>query len=133
IPIAETKVEIQGEVKRNGIFELKQGETFSDLISFAGGFSEQAFRENINITRNTAKERKLLTVDQNAFDSYSLQNGDLVNVNAILDRYENRIEIIGAVFRPGEYALDESSKTLKGLIQKADGLREDAFLDHAIL
>ena len=133
IPFFEKKVEINGEVKRKGIFELKENDNFKDLLSYSGGFSEQAYTATININRNTNKERKLLTFDPNAEPNFITQNGDHFFVGTILDRFENKVEISGAVFRPGEFALGEKIKTVKQLIQKAEGLREDAYLTRAIL
>lgn len=133
IPFFQKKVEINGEVKRKGIFELKENDNFKDLLSYSGGFSEQAYTATININRNTNKERKLLTFDPNTEPNFITQNGDHFFVGTILDRFENKVEISGAVFRPGEFAIGEKIKTVKQLIQKAEGLREDAYLTRAIL
>lgn len=133
IPFFQKKVEINGEVRRKGIFELKENDNFKDLLSYSGGFSEQAYTATININRNTNKERKLLTFDPNTEPNFITQNGDHFFVGTILDRFENKVEISGAVFRPGEFALSEKIKTIKQLIQQAEGLREDAVLSRAIL
>lgn len=133
IPFFQKKVEINGEVRRKGIFELKENDNFKDLLSYSGGFSEQAYTATININRNTNKERKILTFDPNTEPNFITQNGDHFFVGTILDRFENKVEISGAVFRPGEFALGEKIKTIKQLIQQAEGLREDAVLSRAIL
>jgi polysaccharide biosynthesis/export protein len=133
VPMAEKKIYIEGEVKREAIYELKINETLKEALGYAGGFSEQAYTSKISITRNTAKERQLLTVNGETPDMYALYNGDHIQVGAILERYENKVEILGAVFRPEAYALTDSMKTVKDLIKVADGLREDAFLDRALL
>jgi polysaccharide export outer membrane protein len=133
VPMAEKKVYLEGEVKREAIYELKINETLKEALSYAGGFSEQAYTAKISITRNTATERQLLTVDGETPSLYALYNGDHIQVGAILERFENKVEILGAVFRPEAYALNESMNTVKALIKVADGLREDAFLDRALL
>jgi polysaccharide biosynthesis/export protein len=133
IPMAETKVEMSGEVRREGIYELKSNENLKDAILYAGGFGEHAYENKINITRSTGKEKKLLTVSGDQSELYALQNGDQILVGTILDRYENKVEILGAVFRPGEFALDSQTKTIQDLINLADGLREDAFLTRVLL
>lgn len=133
VPMAESKVELEGKVKREGIYELIVNETLEDALFYAGGPSDQAYLESIKITRNTKKEKKLLTVDGDNLGMYALQNGDLVHIGAILDRYENRVEVSGAVFRPGEYSLSESLTTVKDLLEASEGLREDAFLERVLI
>ncbi|MDP5139940.1 MAG: SLBB domain-containing protein, partial [Spirosomaceae bacterium] len=133
IPTAENKIEITGEVRRPMVFELKQNETFAHALKYAGGFTEQAYKSSLSVTRNTDKERKLLNFSADIASSFLTQNGDMYFVPTILSRFENKVEIMGAVFRPGEFALGQDLKTIKQLVQKADGLREDAFLTRAIL
>lgn len=125
-------VTITGEVNRPAIYELKENETLADLISFSGGFSSQAYSKRIQVDRKTDSQRRLLNVESDLFSSFMVQNGDQINVNEILERYENRVTIQGAVFREGEYALTDEM-TLKELISKAEGLREDAFLSRAAI
>ena len=122
------RVEVVGEIKREGIYEVKEGESFADLIEFVGGFSENAYQGIIKVRRNTGKEKKLLDVTQDNLGLTQPENGDYVIVNGILDRFENRVQIVGAVFREGEYELTDQLTILK-LIEKAEGLRGDAFLD----
>ncbi|RXK49691.1 SLBB domain-containing protein [Aquirufa rosea] len=129
----ETRVELVGEVKRPMIFELTKGETLKDLLRFAGGFSDKAYTYTIPVTRNTSRELKLLNVTQDQVSTFLPQNGDKFTIGAIIERFENRVEIEGAVFRPGMYALEEGSSTVKELIKKAEGAREDAFLNRATI
>jgi polysaccharide export outer membrane protein len=133
IPTADKKVELGGEVKREMVFELKRDETFADALKYAGGFTEQAYKSSINVKRNTDKERKLITTSADLADSFLTKDGDTFFIDTILDRFENKVEVLGAVFRPGEFALSDNLSTVKQLVQKADGLREDAFLNRAIL
>ena len=129
----ETRVTLNGEVKQSGKFELKPGETFKDLLYFAGGFTEEAYTESINYRRNTGKELRVGSISRAEQADFTPKSGDVYTVGKTLDRYENRVEISGAVYRPGNYALDEKVNTLKSLIVKAEGLRENAFLNRAIL
>jgi polysaccharide export outer membrane protein len=133
IPIAPKKVEIGGEVKRSGTFEVKPEDTYQELLNYAGGYTEQAYQASVNVYRNTSKERQLVTFDALKDTKFVLQNGDKFNVGTILNRFENKVEVIGAVFRPGEFALSPQLQTVKQLIQKAEGLREDAFSNRALL
>ncbi len=124
----QTRVSLTGQVKRPLIYEIKLGETLKDLLAFAGGFTDQAYTFTLGLTRNTPKERKIINISQDEVAGFVPQNGDRFVVSTILDRYENRVSIEGAVFRPGEYAIEDGLLTLKDLIAKAEGLREDAFL-----
>jgi len=133
VPIAERKVEFIGQVKRPMIYELKSGDDLSDAIKYAGGFTDNAYKATLTIRRNTDKEREILSVNVEQMRSFGLQNGDKIEINNILDRYTNKVEVLGAVFRPGEYALNKDMKTVGQLLNKAEGLREDAFRNRALL
>ena len=126
VPPYHTRVELVGEVKRPGIYEMKSGEKLADLIRFAGDFSERAYRARVKVLKNTPTERRIDDVTSDQFAIYQPASGDKYFVDHILDRFENRVTIEGAVFRPGQFQL-EAGLTLKQLIQKAEGLREDAF------
>ena len=132
IPTYKKRVEFVGQVKRPGIFEMIENETLSDLLRFTGGFNEQAYQARIKVLKNTLTERKIEDITQNQFTVYEPGSGDKFFADKILDRFENRVSIDGAVFRPGQYEL-EPGLTLKQLIQKAEGLREDAFQNRAYI
>jgi protein involved in polysaccharide export with SLBB domain len=132
IPVYQNRVKITGQVKRQGLFEILPSESLTDLLRFAGGYSSRAYMASMKVLTNTARELKVNDIPSGAFSSYHPTNGDEFEVQKILNRYENRVSISGAVFRPGRYALDDGL-TLRGLIQKADGLREDAFQNNAYL
>jgi len=120
------RVEIKGAVLRNKLFDMKTAESLKDLIYYAGGFNGNAYTERVKIYRKTGKENRVLDVPTSAMDAIMLMNGDEISVDSVLARFENRVQISGAIMRPGVYALDNTS-TLKQLIQNADGLREDVF------
>jgi protein involved in polysaccharide export with SLBB domain len=132
IPVYDTRVEMSGEVKRPALYEALKTESLQNVIDFAGGFTSQAYTANIKVLQNTNKERKIVDVESDQFTTYKPVNGDKYIVEKILDRFENRVEISGAVFRPGKFEL-EKGMTLKQLIQKADGLKEDAFLNRGYI
>ena len=132
VPVYDTRVQMSGEVKRPASYEMLPGETLADAIRFAGGFSNKAYTAQIKVLQNTSRERKIIDVSESEFVVYKPKNGDTYLVETILDRFENRVEITGAVFRPGQYEL-ENGLTLKSLIQKADGVKEDAFLNRAYI
>lgn len=126
IPTYRKRVEIVGEVKRPGIFEMVNGEDLSDLLRFAGDFTERAYQARVKVLKNTATERKISDVTSAEFATYQPSTGDKYFVDEILDRFENRVTIEGAVFRPGQFEM-EPGLTVGSLIRKAEGLREDAF------
>jgi protein involved in polysaccharide export with SLBB domain len=119
-------VEITGTVKRNNIFEMLPGESLDRLLFYAGGFAAQAYKERVKVTRLTDLERKVVDVTKSEYASFTMQDGDLVTVEQLLDRFENQVTIEGAVYRPGQFSLDQH-KTLKTLIAGAEGLKGDAF------
>ncbi|MHA8053430.1 SLBB domain-containing protein [Aquirufa sp. OSTEICH-129A] len=129
----ETRVELIGEVKRAMIFETIKGETLKDVLKFAGGFTNKAYTYSIPVTRNTSRELKLMNITQDEVNSFIPQNGDKFVIGAIIERFENRVEIEGAVFRPGMYALENGLSTVKELVKRAEGTREDAFLSRATI
>ncbi len=129
----ENRVELDGEVKRPYIYEMTKNETFKDLLRYAGGFTEKAYTYTINVRRNTSRELKLFNISQDEVDTFLPSNGDVYTIGTIIERYENRVEVQGAVFRPGNYAIEAGLSTVKELIKKSEGLREDAFLNRATL
>ena len=133
IPAYGKLVEVSGEIKRPMFYEMKQSETVADLIRFAGDFTSEANRNMVSVTRRMGGKYNSFTVDSADFDKFVLEDGDVVSIAGSIDRYENRVEIKGAVYREGFYAIDEKVKSVKQLIERADGLREDAFTARAVL
>ncbi len=132
VPAYDIRVSIDGALKRPGVFEMKQGETLKDLLSYAGGFTENAYQNRITVQRTTDREKSVADVSSDLFGMFPLQTGDQFIVAEVLDRFSNRVKIFGGVFRPGPYALD-SGMTLMDLVKKADGLLEDAYLERATI
>lgn len=122
-----SRVEMIGAVKRPLLFETKPGETFSDLLKYAGGFSEDAYKPRLSVIRNTGREYRIEDVLESQFDQFEVKTGDKYTIEKTLNRFANRILLEGAVFRPGAYELSPGL-TLSMLIKKADGLKEDAYL-----
>jgi protein involved in polysaccharide export with SLBB domain len=126
IPAYSQRVTVEGEVKRPGIFEMKSGETFKDLLAFASGFNEFAYTASVNVVQKTSKDFKVKDIKESEFNNYKPLAGDVYKVAKILNRYENRVKINGAVFRPNTYSF-ETGMRIADLIAKADGLKEDAY------
>jgi protein involved in polysaccharide export with SLBB domain len=126
VPTYRTRVEFAGAVKIPGLFEALPGESLDDMLRFAGGFTDQAYTALIKVIQISDQQKRITDVLENDFKSYVPLRGDKYIVSKILNRYENRVIISGAVFRPGEYEQDKGL-TISGLINKAAGLKEDAF------
>lgn len=126
------RINVSGEVKRPAIFEIKPGETFQDVLTYAGGFTDEAFRERVSVTRVTSKERAVSDIYSDQFSFFEVKGGDTFSVGKVLNRYTNRVQIKGAVFREGVYAM-EDGLTLSKLIHRAEGLRGEAYLKRATI
>ncbi|MFN1835382.1 SLBB domain-containing protein [Balneola sp. MJW-20] len=128
----ENRITVRGETKRIGLFETTEGETFADLLEYAGGFDQGAYTRRVKIERYTDTEKAVIEVSYPDDAGTMMKSGDKVTVGEVLDRYENRVQIEGAVFREGDYEL-EKNPTLMTLITNADGLMGDAFMDRAVI
>ena len=126
-------VDVTGKVKRNRCFELKNKETLDDLIHYAGGFTGDAYVNNIRVTRKAAERYKIFTVDKNEYSLFVMMDKDAVEVDAVIPMFKNRLRIRGAVWRGGEYELSDEINTVKDLIESAGGLKGDEFIGRAQL
>jgi protein involved in polysaccharide export with SLBB domain len=124
------RVKVMGEVKRPLVFEVTPEDNLEDILRFAGGFTDLAFKDRISISRITGNQRSISDVYSNQLGLFNLKGGDEVTVGRIIDRYSNRIQIKGAVYRPGVFSLTEGL-TLTQLIKNADGLKGDAYTQRA--
>ncbi len=128
----DARVELKGYVKREGFFEVLPKENLANLLAYAGGFTPSAYTNRIKVVRNNGSQKSVADVEKTAYAMFLPKNGDVFMVDSILNRYENRISIEGAVFRPGYFSL-EGNNSLKKLIANADGLKEDAFISRATI
>lgn len=126
------RVMLSGEIKHPAIFEAKPGEHLNDLITYAGGYTSRAYLGFVRAIRINKQEREIATIAQDSVSLFQVQPGDSFHIDSILNRYTNRVIIRGAVFHPGEFGL-EPGMTLKDLINKADGVKEDAFLSRGLI
>jgi len=126
VPTYRLRVEMAGQVKVPALFEVLPGETLQDVLRFAGGFTESAYTDKIKVYQISGQERKIADIVEADYANYTPLRGDRYEVDAILERFENRVTIQGAVFRPGAYELSKGL-TLSALIKKAAGIKEDAF------
>ena len=128
----KVRVSIAGAVKREGIFEALPGESMKHLVRFAGGYNDNAYKAIITTIRLTDKGKTVVDVAEKQQATFKLQSGDSCFVSTTSTKFDNRVDISGSVYRPGTYALD-SGMTVKQLIAKADGVKEDAYLNMAFI
>ena len=133
VPPYHSLVEIDGNVKRPMFYEMADGETLNTLLGYAGDFTGDAYRKSVTVTRKNGREYQIHTVDDNQFSSFALMDGDKVEVGRMIERFENRIEVKGAVYREGVYQLNDNLNTVSKLVSKAEGVMDDAFLARAVL
>jgi protein involved in polysaccharide export with SLBB domain len=126
-------VNVTGNVKRPMYYEMRANESVSTLLKYAGGFSGDAYRKSVRLIRKTGERFGVFNIGEFEQASFKVADGDAVQVDAMLERFENMVEVSGAVFRPGQYRLGEQVTTVRSLIEQADGLTEDAFTAHAVL
>ena len=126
------RISIDGAVKSPGKFEMKDEETLLDLLNYAGGLSENAFKKSIKLTRIIDGQLKVVDINFDQFDFFKPMDGDKYMIEKIIEKYNNRVIVNGAVFRPGTFSLTEEM-TVKNLIDKAEGLKTDVFFDKAYI
>jgi len=133
VPAYKGRIEIKGQVKRPGIFEINSStENFNQFLQYAGGFDDTAYTAWVKVIQKNDKEKVVKDLSAKEFASYIPQGGDIIQISKILDRFQNRVKLSGAVFRPDFYELTEGMR-ISDLIQKADGLKEDAYVGRAQL
>lgn len=132
VPFASTMITLNGELNRPGIFELHQSESLADAIRYAGGFKSRAFKGRITGNRYSDFDKRVIDVSGDSLQSFKPRNGDEYFIDSVVNRYQNRVIVSGAVFKPGPYAI-ESGMTLKQLINKAQGLKEDVYTGRALV
>ena len=126
------RVSIFGGVKTPGKFEIKNGETLADLINYAGGFSEDSYSKSLRITRVFDDKYKIVDVNSDQFEFFQLKSGDKIEIDKVIEKYENRLILKGSVYRPGIFALTEGM-TVKDLIEKGEGLKPDTYMERSFI
>lgn len=129
----ETLVNVTGKIKRPMLYEMKEGENLGNLLSYSGGFTGDAYTKAVRINRKAGEMYSVFNVAEADFGSFRLMDQDSISVDSTLNRYSNMVELKGAVFRPGMYQVGEGIKTVKNLIEAADGLTEGAIAQHAVM
>ena len=126
-------VDIGGSVKRPMTYEMRKNESVASVIRYAGGFAGNAYKKSVRLLRSTGREKSVYNVSEFEMNNFRVADGDVISTDSILNRYDNMIEVKGAVFRPGLYQLGQEINSIRSLIKHAEGVTEDAFTDHAVL
>ena len=132
IPPYATRVSFEGEVKRPGLFEVKEGENLQQVLNFAGGFTDSAFTASIKAYKTTDTEKRIFDIEKSNFTTYYPSRSESYVVSKVINRFANRVIVQGAVYLPGEYELSEGL-TVGQLLKKAQGLKEEAYLERGLI
>ena len=133
VPTYECLVGITGNVKRPMFYEMRKNESVATLIKYAGGFTGDANKKTVKLVRQTGERYKIYNVGEFDMADFKLEDNDAITVDGMINRFENVVEIKGAVFRPGQFQLGTNVTSVRSLIEAAEGLTEDAFTAHAVL
>ena len=129
----ESIVDITGRVKRPMAYELRKNESLASLLKYSGGFASDAYKKSLRVLRKNGRMKSVFNVEEFELPEFKMFDGDSVLVDSIIDRFENMVEVKGAVFRPGMYNLGEKVSSVRSLIENADGLTEEAMVSRAVL
>ena len=133
VPTYECLVGITGNVKRPMFYEMRKTENISTLLKYAGGFTGDAHKKSVRLVRQSGERYQVFNVEEFDMANFQLEDGDAVTVDGMINRFENMVEVKGAVFRPGQFQLSGNIFSVKSLINAAEGLTEDAYTEHAVL
>ena len=133
VGVYESIVDITGRVKRPMAYELRKNESLSTLLKYSGGFASDAYKKSLRVLRKNGRLKSVFNVEEFEMADFKMFDGDSVSVDSIIDRFENMVEVKGAVFRPGMYNLGEKGQSVRSLIDNADGLTEEAMVSRAVL
>ena len=126
-------VEVTGNVKRPMYYEMKKTESVSSALKYAGGFTSDAYTKSLRVTRKNGNKMTVFNVGEFDMTSFKVSDGDIVSAETIITRYENMVEIKGAVFRPGMYQLGGDITTVGTLLKACEGVTEEAFTNRAVM
>ena len=129
----ECLVGIEGNIKRPMFYEMRSTESVGTVLKYAGGFTGDAYKKAVRLTRKSGDRYTVYNIEEFDMSTFKINDGDAITVDGILNRYENMVEIKGAVFRPGKFQLGKDITSVRSLIEAADGVTEDAFTAHAVL
>lgn len=126
-------VEVRGKVKRPMFYEMKPNESVQRVLAFAGGFTGDAYTKNVRLVRKAGQEYSIHTIEEFEMNGFTLADGDSLYVDSVIPRFSNMVEIRGAVMHPGMFQMNGKVQSVRELLLAAEGLREDAFTERAVM
>lgn len=129
----EALVNVRGKVKRPMFYEMKTSESVATLIDYAGGFTGDAYKKNVRLVRKSGNEYSIHTIDEFEMKNFNLSDADSIYVDSVTPRFSNMVELRGAVYHSGMFEIGSTISTVRELIQAADGVRADAFMNRAVM
>ena len=126
-------VDVEGNVKRPMAYEMRKGESLATLLKYCGGFRGDAYKKSLRVERRNGQMKSIHNVEEFDFADFKVEDGDEIAVEGIYDRYENMVEVKGAVWRPGKYELGDKITSVRSLIDQAQGLTEEAMTSRAVM
>ena len=126
-------VDITGRVKRPMAYEMRKNESLSTLLKYSGGFAGDAYRKSLRVLRKSGRMKSVHNVEEFELGEFKVDDGDSVIVDSIINRFEDMVEVKGAIFRPGMYRLGEKINSVRSLIEGADGVTEEAMTSRAVM
>ena len=126
-------VNIRGKVKRPMFYEMRKDESVNTIVQYAGGFTGDAYTKNVRLIRKNGSRYSIHTIEEFDMNGFNLSDCDSIYVDSVVARFSNLVEVRGAVYHPGQFELGSSISSVRDLIEAADGVREDAFLNRAVM
>jgi protein involved in polysaccharide export with SLBB domain len=121
VPYYEKRVRLRGEVKTPAVFELKGKETLKEVFEYAGGFTEIAYQNTIQVMRYGQEGKEFYTLNKSFLDTFTILGGEIVDIQSINNVDKFKIELVGSIKRPGYYS-GTGNNTLNDIIKQAGGL-----------
>ena len=126
-------VNVAGKVKRPMFYEMKKSESVGTLLKYAGGFTGDAYKKSVKVIRKAGSKYSIFNVGEFDVNTFKIEDEDSISIDSVIPRYSNMVEIKGAVFRPGMYQVGGDITGVRSLLEHADGVTEDAFVQHAVM
>ena len=122
IPPVGRQVAVLGSVNTPAIYELRDEKTFQQVVELAGGLTNTASGAQVHVDRIEDKsQRGTLDINLNTSPSGPVQDGDIITVRSVIDRFQNAVTLRGNVADPGRYAWHEGMR-ISDLIPSKDAL-----------
>ena len=121
VPYYEKRVRLRGEVKTPAVFELKGKETLKEIFEYAGGYTEIAYQNTVQVMRYGQEGKEFYTLNRAYLDTFTILGGEIVDIQSINNVDKFKIELVGSIKRPGYYS-GTGNNTLNDIIKQAGGL-----------